>query len=313
MVWRVAKFKDWLISLARSEGYDYLFLVDSDLVLHPLTLQQLLHCRKDIIAEIFWTRWTPSQPELPQVWLFDQYGLYPLQRGKKLPPALVERLTSDFLALLRERGTYRVGGLGACTLISRHALQAGVSFSEIPNLSFWGEDRHFCVRAAALGLELYVDTHLPAYHIYRDEDLVGVEGYRSSFARMAEELSLIRCVRAGLEEWGTRDFRSSTGLEGLAHFTPDLRARLLRGREESVRLLRQRRSVVRTTTGGAVVMSLDASRGTAALRIRVSQEGEELGQPFRDECFAHVSASKVEGRWLISAVEFIPLSPPPDP
>ena len=30
----------------------------------------------------------------------------------------------------------------------------------------FGEDRHFCIRAAALGLSLYVDTHYPAYHIY---------------------------------------------------------------------------------------------------------------------------------------------------
>src|SRR5690606_16148011 len=53
-----------------------------------------------------------------------------------------------------------------------------VSFSEIKNLSFWGEDRHFCIRAAALGLSLYVDTNYPAYHIYRESDLEGVWKYK---------------------------------------------------------------------------------------------------------------------------------------
>ncbi|RBN36101.1 glycosyl transferase, partial [Priestia megaterium] len=60
-----------------------------------------------------------------------------------------------------------------CTLISQKALQKGINFSKISNLTFWGEDRHFCIRAAALGLSLYVDTHYPAYHIYRDTDIKG--------------------------------------------------------------------------------------------------------------------------------------------
>lgn len=40
-----------------------------------------------------------------------------------------------------------------------------------------GEDRHFCIRAAALGLRLFVDTHYPAYHIYRSADLAGAERF----------------------------------------------------------------------------------------------------------------------------------------
>jgi hypothetical protein len=64
-------------------------------------------------------------------------------------------------------------------LISRKALVAGVSFAEIKNLSFWGEDRHFCIRAAALGFSLYVDTHFPAYHIYRESELSGIASYKT--------------------------------------------------------------------------------------------------------------------------------------
>ena len=71
-----------------------------------------------------------------------------------------------------------MGGLGACTLIARAALLKGVRFKQIENLRILkGEDRFFCVRAAALGLELFVDTHYPAYHIYRESDLEGVPEY----------------------------------------------------------------------------------------------------------------------------------------
>ncbi|WP_328130652.1 hypothetical protein [Peribacillus frigoritolerans] len=74
----------------------------------------------------------------------------------------------SFIRQMRTPGVHKVGGLGACTLISQKALKAGVNFNRIENLSFWGEDRHFCIRAAALGISMYVDTHLPAYHIYRE-------------------------------------------------------------------------------------------------------------------------------------------------
>jgi len=71
----------------------------------------------------------------------------------------------------------KVGGLGACTLISSTALSAGVSFKPIKNLTIHGEDRFFCIRAAVLGIGLFVDTHYPAYHIYREQDLADVQVY----------------------------------------------------------------------------------------------------------------------------------------
>lgn len=64
-------------------------------------------------------------------------------------------------------GVYKVGGLGDCTLISKKVFESNVSYDKIYNVSFWGEDRHFCIRAAVLGFELYVDTHYQAFHIYR--------------------------------------------------------------------------------------------------------------------------------------------------
>lgn len=177
LIWKVAYYKDLALRYALEHGYDYVMLVDSDLVLHPDTLQVLVQAQKDIIAEVFWTRWQPGMAELPQVWVQDQYQLYYKERGEQLTNEQVARRTAEFLTQLRVPGVYEVGGLGACTLISRRALELGVSFAEIPNLSFWGEDRHFCIRAAALGLQLYVDTHCPAYHIYREEDLAGAPVY----------------------------------------------------------------------------------------------------------------------------------------
>lgn len=178
LIWKVASFKNELIKLALEEEYDYLFLVDSDLYLHPWTIRHLASLGKDVVSEVFWTRWTPDLPPLPQVWVSDQYRLYHVHRDEVLSNEEQNIRTANFIDMLSRPGTYKVGGLGACTLISRKALSMGVSFSEIYNLSYTGEDRHFCIRAAALGLELYADTHYPPYHIYRESELAGLKEYK---------------------------------------------------------------------------------------------------------------------------------------
>lgn len=92
--------------------------------------------------------------------------------------------------MLKIPGVYKVGGLGACTLISRHALEKGVSFREIYNLGLIGEDRHFCIRAAALGLELFADTRYPPFHIYRESELAALAEYKSRLTRNTEHPKL---------------------------------------------------------------------------------------------------------------------------
>lgn len=164
---KVAAYKDGMIEHARTEGFDYLFLIDSDILLEPCTVQHLMDTSKEIIAEIFWTRWAETSMEQPQVWLKDFYTQYESFHGERLEKDEMTRRMHAFYTMLREPGVYKVGGLGACTLIARSALEKDISFRTVDNLSFWGEDRHFCVRARVLDIELYVDTHHPAFHVYR--------------------------------------------------------------------------------------------------------------------------------------------------
>ncbi|MGX9132924.1 glycosyltransferase [Rummeliibacillus sp. JY-2-4R] len=181
LIWKVAEYKNKMIDKAMEEDYDYLFLVDSDLILHPETINYLLKANKDIISEVFWTKWETHADEQPQVWISDEYKQWVQQRGETLSEEEVVVRYQQFISKMRTPGVYEVGGLGACTLISRNALQAGVNFKQIKNLSFWGEDRHFCIRACALGLSLHVDTHVPPLHLYRDSDLQKVESYRMNW------------------------------------------------------------------------------------------------------------------------------------
>jgi len=174
---KVANYKNSIIDYAIENNYDYLFFIDSDLILHPNLIEHLKIANKDIVSEIFWSQWHKDRPLEPNVWLFDEYDLVPKRLGENLSEKEMGLRQIKFLNQLRIPGLYEVGGLGACTLISRDALVEGVNFKSIKNLTIHGEDRFFCIRAAVLGIDLFVDTYYPAYHIYREENLEGVEEY----------------------------------------------------------------------------------------------------------------------------------------
>lgn len=190
-IWRVADIKNQILNRAREGDFDYLFLIDSDLIIHPQTLSRLIQCDKEIVSNIFWTSWQPHLIPLPQVWVSDQYTLFEKAPLEQLSEKELLCRQNAFLNRLKRPGTYEVGGLGACTLISRSALNKQISFQKIPNLSFWGEDRHFCVRAASMGCQLFVDTHYPSFHIYRESDLGGVREYQKRCKQTRITLSIV--------------------------------------------------------------------------------------------------------------------------
>jgi radical SAM superfamily enzyme YgiQ (UPF0313 family) len=153
----ITNIKNSIMQYALQFGYDYIFWVDSDLVLHKNTLQSLIESGKNIISEAFWTKWEPNQPSLPNAWDFDHYGFY-----KELgSPA--DRY--------KEKGIHKCGGTGACILVDTRVYKSGSNYSNIYNVSFWGEDRNFSIRSAVNGYELFVDSKFPCYHIYRDENI----------------------------------------------------------------------------------------------------------------------------------------------
>ncbi|USB32836.1 glycosyl transferase [Paenibacillus sp. YPG26] len=222
LVWKVADLKNMIIQIALEFNYDYLFFIDSDIVLHPFTLEQLKKAEKEIISEVFWTKWQPDFPELPQVWLEDHYTMYYKHRNEQLTPEEALYRQERFVQKLRVPGVYEVGGLGACTLINRTALEKGANFKEIKNVSFWGEDRHFCIRAAALGIELHVDTHLPAYHIYRDSDLAGVAKFKSSYNK-SEEQKVEKFVEEAITALGTFHYKLGYSVDWKPLFSDEIR------------------------------------------------------------------------------------------
>ena len=147
LMWKMGVLRNRTIREALDGGYDYWLSADTDIILDPKTLRALIEADKDIVSEIFWTR-APNGRYWCNAWMHDQASGMPEE--------------------WRKPGLYRVGMTGALTLVKRKVFEAGVDYTRIPNINaaLRGEDRHFCVRAACAGFEMWIDTHCPATHLY---------------------------------------------------------------------------------------------------------------------------------------------------
>lgn len=304
LIWRVARYKDQIIRLARQLDYDGLLLVDSDLLLHPETLRQLISAKVDIISEIFWTQWDPGAEEMPQVWLSDQYTLFPRRSGEPLDRAEAERRQEHFLTKLRCPGVYGVGGLGALTLISRRALEAGVSFKEITNVSFWGEDRHFCIRAKAMGLNLYVDTHYPALHLYREADLNKEAEFWQGCERRTAEIAALKACQATLERWGTSHYLVARDPDAFAGFREPLRSQVAQQAVQAD----QQATAQEAVSQAHLLWAYPGLRadGTVAVEGSFRQRGREGETPYEDVISFKARMAPDAAGWQVASLRLEP-------
>lgn len=148
---RMSELRNITIQKMLDGGFDYWLSIDTDIVVRPDTLKWLMAADKDIVSEIFWTE-SPNGWEWCNAWMCDQSAGMPQE--------------------WRIPGLYRCGMTGALTLVKRKVFEAGVDYTRIPNIkqALRGEDRHFCVRAACAGFEMWIDTHAPARHLYTETE-----------------------------------------------------------------------------------------------------------------------------------------------
>lgn len=116
---------------------DYLFSIDTDIIIPEHSLEQLIENDKDICAMLI-----RNHPKIKA---------HNAMIGGKHVPKFSE-------------GVIPVDLTGAVYLIKREVIEAGVRYGSHPI----GEDAPFCEQAQQLGYELYVDTRLRPVHAYEE-------------------------------------------------------------------------------------------------------------------------------------------------
>lgn len=166
---RVGQHKNKLLKRALELKADAVFLVDADVLLDRTILTSLIACDKPIACAVYWTRWTRQTTETqkiwsgPQCWLRHPYFL----DGRGMDEA-------TFRSKLVKRELTRVWGQGACSLISRRVLEAGIDFAPAPDFPQVGlqagEDRQFCIKAERAHLDMWADPWGDSFHVYHRTD-----------------------------------------------------------------------------------------------------------------------------------------------
>jgi hypothetical protein len=177
---RVAQNKQLLFDTAVREGYDYVWICDTDLLLDNRTLWSMYHAasdRREVIAGVYWTRWQAdaSAPAGPQVWLRHPYVLD--GRGMDY---------HEFRGLLSDRRLVRVWGLGACMLLRTSVLQRARYWPLLPELvqaggMNAGEDRTFSLLCERNHIEMWADAWPDIFHVYHTDDQQQVPYYLQEF------------------------------------------------------------------------------------------------------------------------------------
>lgn len=231
--------KHRLCSYAMENGYDYMWLVDSDLLLEPTTLRSLLCTYRSAVSAVFWTEWQADQPASlgPNVWLKHPYG----QEGYGM-------LRGEFWQDLADRKLLEVAGGGACFLMHRAVHDKGVHYSPLlaalPQEDMWrGEDRTFALRAERFHVKQFADAWPDIFHAYHPTDRTPealeeiydfFQAPRQTYAKYGD---LVSFTLENLEEPATRDIMLTyRGRLGGMKLLPEIEHALLQARVEEERL-----------------------------------------------------------------------------
>lgn len=170
LIRKIGYLKNKILDYAIEGDFDYVFYTDSDVISHEYLIKHLLSCKKDIIASILWTEFENFDIESPNVWLYESYGLEDnLDRYNES-----FKNFESFIKTLKTPNTYKVGYMNSCFLLSKNVLNRGINFDYVDNIYLIRENEHFCIKAAANNIDIFVNTNYPSFHIYSYEDLKNI-------------------------------------------------------------------------------------------------------------------------------------------
>ena len=156
----LAKMRSYILDYARKNNYDFLYSIDSDVLVHPKSLLLLLQDNLDIAGMINWnTSYSNDNIILPNCYDLEFYHWW--------------RENNNYLKI---PGIWETGIISATYLIGPRILQEKrINYYPVKGskCSEW-EDYAFSLRAHCLIPDLHVgiDTRLPSRHLYKEKDYI---------------------------------------------------------------------------------------------------------------------------------------------
>ncbi|MFH1456348.1 MAG: glycosyltransferase [archaeon] len=144
----LVKCRNYLRSKALSEGYDYLFTVDSDVILPSDVLTKLISHNKKVVCGLYYSRYKINgiMMTLPVLWKFD---------GENIKFFLPEEVEKGQLLKIRATGS-------GCMLIHKDILKDFEFRWDEKIMAF--DDVFFCEDLIKAGQDLYCDTSIKCFH-----------------------------------------------------------------------------------------------------------------------------------------------------
>ena len=162
----LASNKKLIAQYAKKHQYDYLFMINCDLVIYPDTLHHLIALKKDVISEIFYSKC--ANQLLPIKYVYNKFR-QPIEQIKSSELRL-------FIQRLKATNLIESNVAGDCTLYSKKVVQSGISFKLLD-----GELEEGYHSVVSNEYSIYTDTRMPAFHIQMDADIYHASQYLKDY------------------------------------------------------------------------------------------------------------------------------------
>ena len=141
---------------ARKENFNYVFSVDSDILIHPKTLFYLLEDNQDIVGMINWSKSFSGDSIVPNCYDLEYWKWW------------------EDNSILKQKGLYERGIISSTVLLGSRIIQnEKINYYPIPNIecSQW-EDYALSLKAHIIipDLKMSLDTRLHCRHLYKEKD-----------------------------------------------------------------------------------------------------------------------------------------------
>ena len=177
---RVVSSRNKILDYAKEKNYDYLLMMDSDVMVPPNLLKDLIEDDKDVVSGIYFN---PFQVDgfvrmMPVCWKGIDSETWEEVKRKNLNQGIIQK-KEDVRRYLTE-GEIKSGEVqevsvpsAGCLLLSKKAIRSGAKYGLLTESVHTTDDIYFFKELKEKGFKLYCDPKLICRHEFKEKYLNG--------------------------------------------------------------------------------------------------------------------------------------------